>query len=302
MKAQINHLSQVAYIRRYELLDGSERGVRMIEVDTGVIRFLLNESKALDMSQLWHKGVNISFVCKNGIVGREIAYERRFEGGMLYTCGLDNIGARDGFEIHGTIHNTPARVLSCICDEEKIEVVGEIALTALFGQNLYVKRTVTTAVGSDKVTVRDELTNKGTKEEKYCLLYHCNVGYPMLDEGVTVEQDARSILPRNKHAADHIADRTTFPAPLDNEDESCYYIKNNVPEIVVTNKKLGKKFVLDYTGDTLPCQVQWVTNATRDYALGIEPSTSFMDGYFEYKTIKPDQKIVFGVSFEVTEA
>lgn len=301
MLNQINNLSQIAYVRRYELFDGKERGLRIIEVDNGVLRFLLNESKALDMSQLWHKGINISFVCKNGLVSREIAYASRFEGGMLYTCGLDNIGARDGYEIHGLLHNTPARILSCVCDEEKIEVVGEIELSALFGQNLYIKRTVSTKIGSSSVSVRDELTNKGTKTENYCLLYHCNVGYPMLDAGVTVEQDARTVIPRTKHAADHIADRTTFPAPVDNEEESCYYIENNVPEITVTNKKLSKKFVLSYTGDTLPCQVQWVTNASHDYALGIEPSTSFMDGYFKYKTIAPNQKIVFGVTFDVKD-
>lgn len=301
MKGQINNLSQIAYARRYELSDGKERGVRIIEVDNGVLRFLLNESKALDMAQLWHKGTNISFVCKNGIVGREIAYASRFEGGMLYTCGLDNIGARDGFEIHGTLHNTPAKIISVVCDEEKIEVVGEMEMSALFGQDLVLRRTVSTSIGSEKVSVKDVLVNKGTKTENYCLLYHCNVGYPMLDEGVTVEQDAASVLPRTKHAEDHIADRTCFPAPADNEEESCYYIKNNVPKVTVTNKKLGKKLILCYTGDTLPCQVQWVTNASHDYALGIEPSTSFMDGYFEYKTIAPGETIVFGVSFEIKD-
>lgn len=301
MKGQINNLSQIAYARRYELSDGKERGVRIIEVDNGVLRFLLNESKALDISQLWHKGTNISFVSKNGIVGREIAYASRFEGGMLYTCGLDNIGARDGFEIHGTLHNTPAKIISVVCDEEKIEVVGEMEMSALFGQDLVLRRTVSTSIGSEKVSVKDVLVNKGTKTENYCLLYHCNVGYPMLDEGVTVEQDAASVLPRTKHAEDHVADRTCFPAPVDNEEESCYYIKNNVPKVTVTNKKLGKKLILCYTGDTLPCQVQWVTNASHDYALGIEPSTSFMDGYFEYKTIAPGETIVFGVSFEIKD-
>ncbi len=299
MIKQINNLSQIAYVRRYELTEGKERGVRIIEVDTGVIRFLINESKAMDMPQLWHQGTNISFVCKNGIVAREIAYEKRFEGGMLYTCGLDNIGSREGYEIHGTLHNTPAKILSCVCDEDKIEVVGEIELSALFGQNLYLKRTISTAIGSSKVTVTDELTNKGTKEENYCLLYHCNIGYPMLDAGTTIDADTATIIPRTPHAETHIADRTTFPAPVDNEEESCYYIKNNVPEITVTNKKLAKKLVLTYSDDTLPCQVQWVTNASHDYALGIEPSTSFMDGYFHYNTIKPNQKITFFVSFDV---
>ena len=110
MNEKISNLSQLAYVRRYMLADGNEAGLKIVEVNNGKLRFLLNESKALDLPQLWHEGTNISFVSKNGFTVRELSFVRRFEGGMLYTCGLDSVGGRDGYELHGTLHNTPVRI------------------------------------------------------------------------------------------------------------------------------------------------------------------------------------------------
>lgn len=94
---QINNQLQVGYIRRYTLTEGKENGLKVIELDNGILRVLLNESKGLDIMQAWHKGVNMSFVSKNGFTSREIPFLNRFEGGMLYTCGLDSMGNREGF-------------------------------------------------------------------------------------------------------------------------------------------------------------------------------------------------------------
>ena len=58
---------QTAYLRRYTLTDGRQAGVRIVEIYNGVLRALFNESKALDLIQLFHLGVNMGFLSKNGI-------------------------------------------------------------------------------------------------------------------------------------------------------------------------------------------------------------------------------------------
>lgn len=52
MNEKISNLSQLAYVRRYAISDGREAGLKIAEVNNGKLRFLLNESKALDMPQL----------------------------------------------------------------------------------------------------------------------------------------------------------------------------------------------------------------------------------------------------------
>lgn len=66
MDGKISDFSQIASIRRYTIQDGIGKGLEFIDCDNGKIRFLLNVSKALDISQFYHEGKNISFVSKNG--------------------------------------------------------------------------------------------------------------------------------------------------------------------------------------------------------------------------------------------
>lgn len=299
MNEKISNLSQLAYVRRYMLADGNEAGLKIVEVNNGKLRFLLNESKALDLPQLWHEGTNISFVSKNGFTVRELSFVRRFEGGMLYTCGLDSVGGRDGYELHGTLHNTPVRITRCECGEERIIVQAEIRDSALFGKNLVFRRTVTTGIGSDTVELNDELCNEGYRDEEYCLLYHVNLGYPMLDEGCSLEADILSATPRTPYAEHKKSEMKAITAPIPNQEEMCYFLNLKKTQISLHNPKLGKTFTLSYSGDTLPHFVEWKSMASGDYALGLEPCTTELDGGFAYKIIKANSKLSFSLQLQI---
>lgn len=301
MNGKISNFQQVASLRRYTLTSGKEKGLEVIDCDNGNIRFLLNVNKGLDMMQLYHKGQNVSFLSKNGFTGREIPFLNRFEGGMIYTCGLDSVGGRDGFELHGTYHNTPAEVVCAECGEDGIVVEAVIASTALFGQNLVMRRRIASAIGSDSVEIRDTLTNLGYKDDRYCILYHTNIGYPMLDEGVTVELDAKECRPRTPWSAKQIDTHLRVEQPVDENEETCYFMTLNKPQVRVVNRKLGKAFSLAYSQDTLPCFVEWKSMVSGDYALGLEPCSTELDDAFTYRTIKKQESITFTLNLSVTE-
>ncbi|MBP3291847.1 MAG: DUF4432 family protein [Clostridia bacterium] len=299
MNGKINHLSQIAYARRYTLTEGTEAGIKVVEVYNGRIRFLLNESKALDMMQLFDGEVNISFLSKNGFHLANLDYKRRFEGGMLYTCGLDNAGSRDGYEVHGTLHTTPATITEISVTEDEIKVVGTVRASAHFEGNLLFTRTITTKVGSGSVTISDTLENQGYTDSEYCLLYHVNVGYPMLDEGVRIVQDEESVIPRNGWAKVKFEGRNTLTDCIDGEEEQCYYVTHKTPHVEVVNDRIGRKFSLDYSKDTLPYFVQWNSRMSGDYAQGLEPTTTFLDDTFKRNKISVGEKVNFFVKFTV---
>ena len=140
-----------------------EKGIDVIDCDNGKLRFLLNVSKACDIMQLYHEGQNMSFVSKNGFTKREMPFLNRFEGGMIYTCGLDSAGGREGYELHGTFHNTTAEIVRAECDEKGITVEAVIRNTELFGKNLVMKRKIFSGVGSDTVSIEDN--GPGVKPE-----------------------------------------------------------------------------------------------------------------------------------------
>ena len=301
MDGRISNFQQVASIRRYTLTEGREKGLDVLDCDNGKIRFLLNVSKACDIMQLYHEGQNMSFVSKNGFTKREISFLKRFEGGMLYTCGLDSVGGREGFELHGTLHNIPAEIIRAECNENGITVEAIIRDTALFGKNLVLKRKIFTAIGGDSVTLEDTLVNEGYKTEEYCLLYHINVGYPMLDDGVKVIADVESYTPRTAWAKQNEATMYEMNASTPNQEETCYFLNLKKPEITLVNEKIGKEFTVSYSGDTLPCFVEWKSMASGDYALGLEPCTTELDNRFAYKTIEVGEEIKFFVKILITK-
>lgn len=299
MNGKISNFQQVASLRRYTLCEGRGKGLDVIDCDNGKVRFLLNVSKALDIMQLYHEGQNMSFLSKNAFVSREADFSRRFEGGMLYTCGLDSVGVREGYEMHGTLHTTPATVTRAECGEGGILVEAIVRSTALFGENLVLKRRVFSEIGSNSVTVEDVLSNEGYLDQDYCLLYHVNLGYPMLDEGAKIVADVRSIEPRTPWAKENEGTMYEIGASEAGREETCYYLKLGKSEIGLENRKLGKKFTVSYSGDTLTEFVEWKSMASGDYALGLEPCTTKLDGHFKYKTIKAGEKIPFRVCLSI---
>ena len=299
MDGRISNFAQVASLRRYTMTEGRAKGLEVLDCDNGKIRFLLNVSKALDMMQLYHEGQNMSFLSKNAFDGREIDFLRRFEGGMLYTCGLDSVGGREGFELHGNLHNIPAELVRAECNEDGIIAEAIIHDSALFGKNLVLRRKVTSKIGSTTVTVEDTLENAGFAPENYCVLYHVNVGYPMLDEGARIQVEEESCTPRAPFAEERMALRHEMTDSVVGEDETCYFLKLKKPEISLVNERIGKKFTVSYSKDTLPCFVEWKSMASGDYALGLEPCSTELDDRFAYKTIGAGEKITFSVSLSV---
>lgn len=295
MNKKVNNLSQIASVTRYTVTSGKSQGLNVIDCNNGVIRFLLNESNALDVMQLYHNGVNVSFLSKNAFTANKSGFDSRFEGGMLYTCGFDSVGSRDGFATHGSFHITPAEVTKIECNDEEIIIEADVRNSALFGKNLLVKRRVYTKVGSSSVKISDTLINEAYRAEDYCVLYHVNFGYPMLDEGVEIEADLSEIIPRTDWAKQNSDTATLIESPVDNKEETCYYLELNKPEISVVNKKLAKKCTVKYSGDTLPCFIEWKSMASGDYAFGLEPTTTLLDDNFEYDTIGAGEKIEFFV-------
>lgn len=299
MDGKISNFQQVASVRRYTLSEGKEKDLEVLDCDNGKIRFLLNVSKACDMMQLYHEGQNVSFLSKNGFNKRETPFLNRFEGGMIYTCGLDSLGRREGHDLHGTLHNIPAKITSAACDEDGIAVEAIIHDTALFGKNLVMKRRIFSAIGSNSVSVEDTLVNAGYTDQEYCLLYHINIGYPMLDEGARIVADVKKCETRTAWAKQNEETRYEISAPVPGQDEMCYYLTLNQPEISLVNEKIGKKLTVSYSDDTLPYFLEWKSMASGDYALGFEPCTTELGAGLTFRTIKPDEKAAFAVHITV---
>lgn len=290
MKKKIGNPQMICSAERVQITDGRGNGARQIYVANGKLNFVLSESNALDIHRLWHEGVNASFVSKNGLYTGEADFLRNFPCGMLYTCGLDAIGGVEGHRLHGNIHTIPAEIKRLEAGEKGVKIVGEIRDAALFGQNLVLTRTIETAAGSDEIKITDKIENRAFRDEKYCLLYHVNIGYPFVDEGAKIEGKFVKSLPRTPWAEKEMKKMLDVEAPEDNLEETCYFHETADGVMSLVNRKLGKKFTVK---SSLKKFVQWKSRASGDYVIGLEPCSSWLDDKLKYSVLKPGKTATF---------
>ena len=295
MIRKIGNTEQVCSAQRVQIVDGRGNGARQIIVANGKLNFILSESNALDIFRLWHEGVNASFVSKNGLYTAADDFLRDFPCGMLYTCGLDAIGGVEGHRLHGNIHTIPAEIKSLEADEKGVKIVGEIRDTALFGQNLVVTRTIETAAGSDEIKITDKIENRAFRDEKYCLLYHVNIGYPFVDEGAKIEGKFVKSIARTPWAEHEKKKMLSVEAPEDNLEETCYFHETKDGVMSLVNKKLGKRFTVK---SSLKKFVQWKSRASGDYVIGLEPCTSWLDDKLKYSVLKPGKSVTISLTLK----
>ena len=123
----------------------------------------------------------------------------------------------------------------------------------------------------------------------------------MLDNGAKVIAEVESYTPRTAWAKQNEATMYAMSGAVPNQDETCYFLKLNKPEISLVNETIGKKFTVSYSGDTLPHFVEWKSMASGDYALVLEPCTTELDDLFAYKTIEVGEKIKFFVNISIAK-
>jgi hypothetical protein len=289
----VGSMDQVAGIRQFEAVEGLERGSRALQVWTGSgLTFNVLAERALDLGAFQYKGMPLNW---RSAVGEAhpafydptgIHWLRSFGGGMLVTCGLDHFGApgRDSgqdFGLHGRVSNLPARAVGCRAewagDEYELEVSGQVRQAQVFGENILLRRRLSTRLGSNRVQIEDTVTNEGFAPQPHMLLYHFNTGFPLLTAAARLELEVSATEPRDDDAKAGLADWRTFQTPAPGYREQVF-IHTPVPdkqgrgraEVLNPEMKLGLR--LSFDAAALPYLMEWKMMGEGLYVLGIEPS------------------------------
>lgn len=294
-KGYIGNPAQLVTLRRVTVSEGRSRGVEIIEVRTaGGLDLDILPDAGLDIGQCRYKGVNMSWMSKNGydspavINPYENEFVNTFPGGLLYTCGLRSAGPanRDNGEwhpLHGRYHGLQAQQVCAEIEGDEIVVRGIIRETALFGHCLEVRRTIRIPVFGTSVTVQDTITNLTPRDEEIMQIYHCNFGYPLLSERAKLTlPEERETIPRTEFAATGLGRECEFDPPIDSEEERVFFQKMRREFwATLANSDLGVSMTISWSGETLPILSQWRSMASGDYVLGLEPANCYISGRHE---------------------
>ena len=233
-------MEQIRGAYEITLESGAGKGKRFIVVHNGGMEVWLSVDNAMDVTKVIYKGYNMSFLSKNGINRGRGSFANSFEGGFLYSCGLDNVNiCREGYPVHGSLHGTPCSQWCYTVEEEKIVVRCIVKDTALFKQELTLTRTY--LISENEIELKDLISNDGYTPAEFCLLYHINWGYPMLDSCTEIYMDRLATVGLNDFAEKDKENCLKMTEPEDGLPERCYYHTLTEGRVALFNPRIGIK-------------------------------------------------------------
>lgn len=293
--------------------DGPERGGRALRLRSGGgLEAEILVDRAMDVGAMSLFGVPLGWRSGNGFrhpwlhehdAEAGLGWLRSFSG-LMNTCGLDHIMgmAEETAEhfnypyrpavshgIHGRVAFTPARLEGYGArwdgDACTLWAEGRIRQVTMFGENLELHRRIEAPVGGAGLEIRDRVTNLGFRTTPHAMLYHVNLGWPV------VAAETRLVMPLERtvfHAHDphssqigpveqappqagfreQVYEHALRPAA---DGSSTVLLVN--PSFAGLPGTTGLGFRLTYDAKAMPAFYQWQNLHEGDYVIGLEPAT-----------------------------
>jgi Domain of unknown function (DUF4432) len=295
-------------VKKMTLHGGKQEGVDVIVVDNGRLKFTVCPTRGMGVLSVTLDDVYLGWnsPVKEVVHPRLINLESR--GGLgwlegfnewMVRCGLEhnghpgldkfinNVGDEATMELtlHGKIANIPASEVEVVIDPDpphRIRVRGRVDERMFYGPKLEMQTEISTDPGSSSFQIADVITNCGSDEQEFQVLYHANYGPPLLEEGASFAGAVERVTPFNEHAAKDVARYAEYKAPQLGFIEQVYCIRP-LPDaegralIMLQNKARDKAVSMVFSVSELPYVALWKnTNAESEgYVTGLEPGTGF---------------------------
>lgn len=298
----VGDMSQVANVRKAELVEGNERGADLIEVfNASGLSFSILPGRALDVASASYKGMSLCFRSSTGDVGPAF-YEpqgngwlRGFYGGLVLTCGMSFTGhpetdaeeENEELGLHGRLAWLPAKNVVADAnwegDDYVVRVRGKMRETVVFGTNLELTREISTVLGEKSIRIHDRIENLSVTRSPLMFVYHCNPGFPVLDEGtrfvVRSEKSTEWVNDEEVTAAryavakapqDEIGDEVYVHRPVADADGNVH--------VGLINDTLQLGIYWKFPKAEIPIVNQWQHFHKGTYVTGVEPGNASMLG------------------------
>ncbi|MBQ3133631.1 MAG: aldose 1-epimerase family protein [Clostridia bacterium] len=323
MNRYIGNPLQVRGAEPYVLQGGKGDGMHFLYVRNGLgLEAWISLDRAGDISRLSFKGDNMGYFSPCGYVapayydGVGAGFLKSFTAGFFTTCGLSAVGSPcvdEGEELplHGTISHQPAQLLGTEETAEALTVRLAVRDAVMFGRKLVLARTYRFSYTENTVTVSDTVTNEAADASPYMVLYHCNMGYPLVSEDAVLKIPHHGVTPRDDEAATHMDSALQVEPPQSGFVERCYFYdvkeQDGSAKVGLFNPTIGKGLVMAFDKATLPCFTEWKMMGQTDYVLGLEPGNCTPEGRDVLRQngtlrfLKPAESATTTVSFAFTD-
>jgi hypothetical protein len=162
-------------------------------------------------------------------------------------------------------------------------ISGQMREARVFGENLLLKRKIICPFGENRILIQDCVENMGFKRELLMLLYHFNLGYPLLDEDVVLLSPSKDVVPRDAEASKGARSWQCMQPPTPDYAEQVFYhnLKTDADGntcVALVNHRLALGIAISFNKKQLFNLTQWKQMGEGEYVLGIEPCNCYVGG------------------------
>jgi hypothetical protein len=286
--------------------NGAGRGVRIAWINTGSgLRYKVVIDRGLDIAEAFYNQHGLAWISRAGIRPPEQAamtgleWLRNWGGGLVTTCGISSMGSPESDEygergLHGRISNIPAEIISIRQPDPQtgnldFSLSGIVRESRVFGSHLELERTISGTLGVAEIKISDRIINRGNGPATHMLLYHCNMGWPLIDAGTRLNWKGPWESRGGKLDNEIFHPDGNFricPEPMDSHHdggEACAFIDiepdaNGYCQCSAFNPQLGFGLEISFLKDQLPWLVNWQHWGKGEYVTALEPATNLTVG------------------------
>lgn len=288
-------------ILKRTLRGGLRDGVDVVEVDNGAFRFTVLPTRGMG---LWKaRAGELPIGWKSPVTGGPVhpkfvpVWEPSGIGWLsgfdelLVRCGLESNGApefdaqgRVQYPLHGRIANLPAHKLEVTFDDatQEIAVSGEVDESRLFSNKLRLRTTYRTRLGEPGLRLTDEITNLAGGTSDLELLYHINIGAPLVGPGARISAPIQKLVPRTPAAVEGLAQWDVYGPEQLAAPEQVYFTTlaadtHGKTLVVLASAAADRGVSLHFDTRQLPLFIVWKNPqlAPDGYVTGLEPAINF---------------------------
>ena len=269
-------------------------GMRIIEVyNSSGLTFTLLPDRGLDIWTAHYHGIPLTWISQGAPHPPDHGspWLRQFNGGLLTTCGLQHAGPaqvddQTGEErgVHGNYTRLRAEILRSEGrwdgDVYTLDLKGQVGEACLFGEQFRLERTYRITLGVPGFEMVDVVSNLSDAPAPFMLLYHFNVGYPLVRQGARLDVPASATFPRDETARHGYESWERYDAAQTGYAEQVFYHhvlqSDGVAKVLLSNDDMGLLFAWDTRN--APYLTQWKNLRRGIYVCGIEPGNCVPEG------------------------
>ena len=171
-------------------------------------------------------------------------------------------------------------------------------------------------MGEAKLFIDDSVKNIGFEDSPHMIIYHINVGFPVLDNNSVLVEPESNVIPFDDNASKGLINYSTFDEPIKGYKENVFLHdikadKSGYATAAIINEEfegMGIGFYIKFNKNNLPYLHEWKMIGQGEYVVGIEPANCNVYGRAierkegRLRSLKPDEEVQYHIEMGILKS